>query len=266
MLRRVSVAAVLAFACALTAATAAQATVLDHEDWEVFITGKQATTWSFAAEQPEECITYYGTPSQVANGNGRVAMVFTTPAKQPLSAETAFFNGRMRFTWESLGDHRIPAAWSKRGVFSTSTGKPCGSRPDDPVPLPQFADASGCGRQKGELNVYASWKDGVLIVQGAVEGVRGAESCPGVFEQAMHVDPENDRCTPGSWIDGTDGTYLQELHTPLPRRKFSAGRAFTVKAQHEYDCDFPATIWPGNPVLKADLVTSYEVTFKPRRY
>jgi len=266
MLRRFSVVAALAAAVALLVAVApAGATSYHHEDWDVFIAGTQTVTWSFDAESPEQCTSYYGTASTSAKGSGKVKMSFATPKKRPLSVETSSFGHNLRFAWESLGEHRIPATWSKHGIFSTTIGKPCGSSDDDPEPLPKFADDSGCGRKNAELNVYASWKAGSLVVQGAVEGIAESDAtCPGVFEEAMHVDAENDRCTPSSRIDGTDGTELQELHNSLPQAKFIAGKTFTVDAHHEYDCDFPAAIWPGSPVLKADLVTTYEVTFKPR--
>lgn len=255
---------VLAVACAFGSVGSAEATIFQQARWNVFITGKQTVRWSFSADQPEACTAYYGTASQAAKGSGTVKLTFGTAKKRPLTADASVFGGKLRFNWDSLGEHRIPATWSKQGSFMVANGKPCGSAAADPEPLPKFADTSGCGTQKAELIVFAAWRAGKLIVKGAPDGVRGAEECPGVFEEAMHVDWENDRCTPGSRVDGTDGSDLQELHTPLPRAKLLGSKAFTVKAQHEYDCDFPAAIWPGKPVLQADLVTSYEMTFRPR--
>jgi hypothetical protein len=78
----------------------------------------------------------------------------------------------------------------------------------------------------------------------------------------MWVD-SNDPCTPPDKASGIEGN-LQELPVALSSREFLKGKAFGVTANHTYRCQFPST-WPGEPPLKVELKTSYEVDFKPRK-
>ncbi|MBS1889421.1 MAG: hypothetical protein JSU06_19760 [Actinobacteria bacterium] len=264
MLRRSSpLALALALAALLVAATAAPAAITHRTEWDMSIAGKQIVTWSFAAERPEHCVSYYGEASAEATGHGRVGLTFATPKKKPLEAETYLRNGKLRFFSFSTDGWSIPAAWSKRGTFSLSYGMPCGSRADDPVPLPTISDDSGCGTKKLDFNPVFSWSGGELTVLGTLSPVPYV-ACPGVFEPAAQVDSEAP-CTPKGDASGLDGTQLQELHPAAASDDFTAGKPFDVVASHKFLCEFPSLTWPENPPLKVALTTRYEVSFEPRR-
>jgi len=263
MRRRFPAIAVLAVACAVAAVAApTQATSLHQTQWDVYLSGKQTVTWSFAAERPEECTAYYGTSSEAARGAGSIRMTFETPKKKPLWAETYLSGKKLRFLSFSTDGWSLPATWTKQGAFSVSQGKPCGSAADDPEPLPKIADNTGCGTRKLKLNPSLDWSKGDLTVLGSLTPYPSLITCPGVFEQAMQADSEVD-CPPRDKADGSSGTQLQEIPIPAPVSEFTAGKKFTAETNYKYLCEYPSS-WPGKPPLKVTIANSYEVVFKPR--
>jgi|GEM_PF-4530594 len=253
----------LAALCAALVAVAPASAAISHDvNWDVWVSGKQTVSWSFAAERPEECTSYYGTAGATATGNGKVGLTFTTPKKKPLWAESYLLGGKLRFSSFATDGWRVPAVWSKRGTFSVVPGKPCGWNDDDPVPLPQISDDSGCGTKKLDFGPTIDWADGELTVLGAPSPLP-YDPCPGVFEPGAQVDAEAP-CTPKGKASGLEGTILQELPIAVSKGEFTAGKAFDVATSHKFLCEFPSK-WPDEPPLKVNLKTSYEVTFKPRR-
>jgi hypothetical protein len=264
MTRKLAALLVLASLAALAfGAATAGATSLHQTQWDVSLEGKQTLKWSFAAERPEECTSYYGSPSQEAQGSGSIDISFATKKKRPLWAETYLTgSGKLRFSSFSTDGWSVPTVWVKRGKFSTSHGMPCGSDPDDPVPVPTFSDDSGCGRKKVELNPSLSWSDGKFVLLGSMGGAY-SEDCPGPFESAMLVGFA-DECPPRDQESGLEGLKIQELHTAIPASEFLSGKAFDITANHTYRCEFPSG-WPDEPPLKIEIAVRYEVSFKPRK-
>ncbi|MFT3866752.1 MAG: hypothetical protein QM729_21020 [Solirubrobacterales bacterium] len=263
MPRRLLVLLLAALAVMALAAASAGATVFQRTEWAVSIEGKQTVRWSFAAERPENCPSYYGTASQSAQGSGSISATFATKKKRPLWAETYLSGSKLKFMSFSTGGWSIPAVFTKQGRFSTQSGKPCGSDAEDPVPLPVISDTSECGTQKVELQPSLAWSAGKFVLLGNMGGAY-TEACPGAFEPAMLVDFDAP-CTPPNQQSGTEGLRLQELHTPVKAAEFLRGKAFDVAANHTFRCEFPSE-WPGEPPLKLELHVSYEVTFKPRSH
>jgi hypothetical protein len=245
------------------AAAPAQATSSHQVWWNVSLEGRQQVSWSFSAERPEQCTSYYGTSSQSAQGSGSIDVRFASAKRRPGWVETHLAGGgRLRFSDFSTDGWQVPATWNKRGTFSLTNGKPCGSRDDEPVPLPVFSRTSGCGRKTLEVWPTMSWSAGRLALLGTFAH-SSYDACPGVFEPAMSVDYDAE-CTPPKRASGIDGTAIQELRTPVAVSEFARGKAFTVEANHTFRCEFPSD-WPDKAAAKVELKTSYELTFKPRR-
>lgn len=252
----------LLLAAALVAAPA-QATVFNHVWWNVSLEGRQQVSWSFAAERPEQCTAYYGTSSQSAKGSGAIDVRFASAKRRPAWVETSLGSGgRLRFSDFSTDGWFVPASWTKRGTFSLANGKPCGSRDDDPLPLPTFSRTRGCGRRTIDVTPSLSWSAGKLALLGTFS-VTSYDACPGVFEPAMSADDDS-ACTPPKRASGIDGTAIQELRTPVAVSDFTRGKPFTVTANHTFRCELP-TSWPDKAAVKVELTTRYELTFQPRR-
>jgi len=262
MHRRVPTLVLAALAILALGAGSAAATIDSNTQWDVSLSGKQSVKWSFAGERPEECTSYYGTASSAARGSGRVSFSFATKEKQPLWAETYVLGHQLKFLSFSTEGWKIPAVFTKQGKFSVTYGMPCGSDADDPQPVPLITDDSECGTDKTYMRPSLDWSKGELTVTGGVS-VDYYEGCPGVFDQSMRVDPEAS-CTPRDRRSGIEGTELQELPLDVSAGEFKKGKAFSVDANHTFRCEFPSK-WPGEPPLKLELTTRYEVTFKPRK-
>jgi hypothetical protein len=260
MPRRLSLLVLAVLATLALGAGSAAATIDSNVQWDVSLSGKQTVKWSFSGSKPEECVSYYGSASAEANGSGNVAFTFAT--KKPLWAETYVLGKKLKFLSFSTSGWKIPAVFTKHGKFVLAYGMPCGSRDDEPAPVPKFTDDSECGTDKTYMRPTLEWENGELAVRGSVS-VDYYEGCPGVFDQGMQVDPE-EPCTPKDRQSGIEGGDLQELPIPVSAEELKKGKAFSVDANHAYRCEFPSE-WPGEPPLKVELTTRYEVGFKPRR-
>lgn len=264
MPRRLLVLLLAALAVMVCGAASAEATIFSRTTWDVSIDGKQTVKWSFAAEKPENCTSYYGTASEKAQGSGSISMSFATKKKRPLWAETYLSGHKLKFMSFSTAGWQIPAVFTKQGKFSVTVGMPCGSDPGDPVPLPRIADDSGCGTAKTTMQPSLSWDRGGFQLLGGIEPTFSAEGCPGPFELEMWVD-SSAPCTPKDQMSGIEGTPLQELTVGVSAREFMKGKAFDVTANHKFRCAFPSR-WQGEPPLNLELSTQYDVTFKPRSH
>lgn len=251
-----------AFAVLALGVAGAGATISDNTQWDVSLDGKQTVKWSFAGEQPEECTSYYGTASSAARGSGTVGFTFATKKQQPLWAETYVLGHKLKFLSFSTEGWKIPAVFAKQGKFLVTYGMPCGSDADDPPPLPTITDDSECGTDKTYMRPSLDWSNGVFTLNGGVS-VDYYEGCPGVFDQGMQVDSEAP-CTPKDRMSGIEGIDLQELPVVISAAEFKKGKAFSADANHKFRCEFPSK-WPGEPPLKVELSTRYEVTFTPQR-
>jgi len=262
MLRRLAAIASLAVLGALSlGAAVAHAVIAPPTRWDVSIAGKQTVKWSFAAERPPACTSYYGTAGEEAKGSGTVSMSFATAKKKPIGAETYLGNNKLRFSSFNTVGWTIPATYSKQGSFSVTLGKPCGWVEGDPEPLGKISDTSDCGTERQKMDVSLEWSDGEFVLGGGMSHLPWG-SCPGVVEQGTKV-LDTTSCTPKDLPSGIEGDALQGIRSSVSASKFTAGKKFTVEADKEYNCSFPST-WPGSEPLKVDLVTSYRVTFKPR--
>lgn len=262
MPRRFSALLLLAVLTALVVgAGSAGATILHQNQWYVSIEGNQTVKWSFAAEKPDECSRYLGTPVRSAQGSGRINLSFTTPKKNRIWAETYLNGGKLRFSSFSTDGWSIPAVFTKQGKFSVTTGMPCNSNDDDPVPLPEISEDNGCGTEKTNLHPQLSWSAGELVLRGTLD-FAASEDCPGVFDPKMYVSAERS-CTPKNRMSGLEGAVLQELHTDVSASEFNKGKAFSADAHWTYRCEFPSS-WPQKEPLKVELTTQYEVAFTPR--
>ena len=264
MARRTALLLVLVTLAAMAlGAASAGATRFAHTQWDVSIDGRQTVTWSFAADKPENCPAYYGEASQKAQGSGSISMSFATKKKEPLWAETYLSGNKLVFLSFATEGWKIPAIYSKRGTFSVIAGMPCGSGPDDPAPLPKIADTSECGSEKTVMRPSLDWERGELVLRGDI-ALSYKYGCPGPFEQEMNVDTESP-CTPRDMMSGIGGSPLQELNNDVSSDEFLRGKAFSVDANQKFHCRFPSS-WPGEPPLKLELSTRYEVSFKPRSH
>ncbi len=262
MRKSLSILLLSAFAVLTFGAAGAAATISEPTQWDVSLDGKQTVKWSFAAERPENCISYYGSASQTADGSGTVSFSFATKKKQPLWAETYVIGRKLKFLSFSTEGWKIPAVFTKHGKFSVSYGMPCGSDADDPEPLPTITDDSECGTDKTYMRPSLDWSDGEFTLIGSVY-VDYYEGCPGVFDQEMQAEA-SPPCTPEDRRSGIEGGELQELPVDISAAAFKKGKAFSAEANHTFRCEFPSK-WPGKPPLKVELSTRYEVTFKPRK-
>ncbi len=252
-----------ALLAAAFAAAPAQATSSHQVWWNVSLEGRQQVSWSFSAERPEQCTGSYGTSSQSAKGSGAIDVRFASAKRRPGWVETYLTGGgKLRFSDFSTDGWQAAATWTKRGTFSVANGKPCGSRDDDPVPLPTFSRTSGCGRKTVDVWPTMSWSAGKLVLLGSFAH-SSYDACPGVFEPAMSVDYDSE-CTPRNRASGIEGTTIQELRTAVPSTEFTRGKPFTVAANHTFRCEFP-TDWPDRAAVQVVLTTRYELSFQPRR-
>ncbi len=262
MPRRASVLVLVAVLTALVVgAGSADATIHHRNSWYVSIEGKQTVRWSFAAEKPDECSKYLGTPSETAQGSGTVNLSFTTPKKNRIWAETYMNGSKLRLSDFATEGWELPAVFTKQGKFSVTPGMPCNSSAEDPAPLPKFSESNGCGTEKADMEPQLSWSAGALVLLGYLS-FEYSEDCPGVFDQGMRLGPE-ESCTPKNRVSGIEGTRLQELHTDVSASEFNKGKAFDVDANYTYRCEFPSS-WPRKEPLKVELTTRYEVAFTPR--
>jgi hypothetical protein len=261
-MRRLLAVLLLAVALSALAVASTGATIHANTQWDVSIDGTQTLKWSFAAEKPEECVSYYGSASRAANGSGSSKMAFATKKKAPLWAETYMSGNKLTFLSFSTSGWKIPAVFTSRGKFSVTSGMPCGSSPGDPVPLPKITDDSGCGTEKTYMRPSIEWEKGELVLRGSVSAY--VRDCPAIFEQETGADPEAP-CTPKEWTSGLSEGTLQELHTAVPSMEFLKGKAFTATANHTYICEFPSD-WPDKAPLKVELKTRYDIAFTPRKH
>lgn len=253
--------ALLAFGVSNAAATRFETTY-----WDVSIDGKQTVRWSFAAEKSSTCGVYLGTPSEEATGSGSISMSFATKKKQPLWAETTLTEGKLRFSSFSTDGWRVPAVFSKKGKFSVNPGMPCDAEPDDPPPLPNVADDSGCETVHTLMYPYLTWERGDFRLQGGIEPAFVPEPCPGPFVWEMWIDTvEHPSCLPKKGMNGMEGNPLQEFGVGVSAREFLKGKEFDVDANEKWQCEFPSH-WEGEPPLKLLLQVKYTVTFKPTKH
>ncbi|MBS1676334.1 MAG: hypothetical protein JST08_03010 [Actinobacteria bacterium] len=264
MTRRLLVLLLAALAVMACGAASAEATIFSRTAWDVSIDGKQTVRWSFAAEKPENCSSYYGTASEEAVGSGSISMSFATKKKQPLWAETYLSGHKLKFMSFSTDGWQIPAVFTEKGKFSVTPGMPCGSKPGDPTPLPRVADTSECGTVNTTMGPYLSWERGKFQLLGGIEPTFLPERCPGPFELEMWVDSDAP-CLPKEGMSGIEGSPLQELTVKVGSDEFFKGKTFDVDANEKFQCEFPSH-WEGEPPLKLLLQTKYQVTFKPRSH
>jgi len=255
---------VLAAAIVALGAAPAGATIFAHTTWDVSIEGKQTVRWSFAAERPDTCSSYLGTPSEEAVGSGSISMSFATKRKKPLWAETYLSGHKLQFSSFSTDGWSIPAVFTKKGKFSVTPGMPCDSDPGDPPPLSRISKDSGCGSQKTTMQPSLTWERGDFQMLGGVEPVYHSEDCPGPFEPEMYVGAW-DTCLPKKQIAGLEGTPLQGFSVAVDSDEFLKGKTFDVSANEKYQCEFPSH-WYDEPPLKLLLQTRYDVTFKPTKH
>jgi hypothetical protein len=262
MRRQITVFLIAALSMLTFGAASAGATVLHHYFWDISLEGKQSMKWSFAAERPEECTSYYGSASSKAQGFGSDSMTFATKKKMPIYAETSLMGGKLRFSSFATEGFQAPATFTKQGNFSVTYGMPCGSRADDPAPLPAISDDSGCGTEKGKLRPSLDWAKGELVLQGSLDIY--PHPCPGPFEPLMNADSEGP-CTSKNPKSYFDETSLPEIPIDVPTSEFTKGKVFTATANHKFRCEFPST-WPGKAPVKLELSTKYELTFHPKTH
>jgi hypothetical protein len=261
MLRRAGVALLAVIAAGLLVGAPAEATIGSQVDWDVDLSGKVTTKWTFAGTIPESCSDYLGSPSFEANGSGARTLTVATTAKRRLSAETYRLGRKLRFSSFSTDGWRIPATLSKAGSASTRLSGPCAAYPGDPEPLPEFSDASGCGTTRGTTSPNLTWTPGELVVDlgtGPPEPLKWITRCPDIGDPKLAALTEA-TCEP----KGLGAIYLSALKFMLPKPK-----KFTVESDKRFLCPIPITNpnWrKGSATLTIDISTSYKVTFTPAK-
>lgn len=237
----------------------AGATLSGRTTWDVDLTAKDTTTWSFSGQRPDTCAQYLGIPGEEANGSGSQSLSVATTKRRRIWAETYRLGRKLRFSSFATDGWSIPATSSKRGTASTQAGKPCDWSAGDPEPLPDFLDASGCGTTKGIADPTLTWTPGTLVVRlGGPMTPSAWVRCPDPGEPKLFVF-EDTTCGPKEPAT----IYLSALKFMLPKPK-----RFTVEAKHRYVCPVPVTNdnWKGGTTsLTIERSTSYEVTFTPRK-
>ncbi len=256
--RRVSIVVATAAAFALLAATAS-ATISHHTFWKVSARANQSQSWSFSADDPEECSGYYGTSSQYVKGSGSNRLSFATTKNRPLYAETSVIGGKLRFSSFSTDGGQAPGNYSIQGTTTYGHGKPCGSDATDPEPLPTFAETSGCGSKQVVFSPNLYWSKG-RITLAASPYSSFFPICPGPFDAPIRISDATP-CTPSDLGVGT-GNRLVELRANAAGSDFKKGKKFTVGTSKDFDCEYP-TLWSGSPTQHVRISTSYSVTFKP---
>jgi hypothetical protein len=265
MARRLLALALTASTFLMLGAGSAEATVFNTQYWDVSIEGKQTVKWSFAAFKAETCTSYYGSPSEEAEGSGSISVSFATKKKQRLWAETSIRGSKLKFSSFSTDGWKIPAVFTNKGKFSVTPGMPCGSKPGELPPLARIEDNSGCGTSNTTMYPYLAWQNGEFSLTGTLEGYGYDEDCPGPFAQEMWVEyDEHPDCLPKNTMSALGGTPLQEFTVGVSAREFLKGQAFDVTANERFQCEFPSR-WEGEPPLKVLLQVKYDVTFQPTK-
>ncbi|MBS1864236.1 MAG: hypothetical protein JSS68_21300 [Actinobacteria bacterium] len=229
MLRRAGVALLAVIAICLLAGEPAGATISNRVDWDVDLTGKVTTKWTFAGTNPESCSDYLGSPSFEANGSRSQTLTVATTAKHRLAAETCRLGRKLRFSSFSTDGWRIPATLSKVGSASTRLGGPCAAYPGDPEPLPEFSDPSGCGTTRGTTSSSLTWTPGELVVDlgtGPPEPLKWITRCLDIGDPKLAALTEA-TCEP----KGLGAIYLGALKFMLPKPM-----KFTVESEKRFLC------------------------------
>jgi hypothetical protein len=262
MTRRLALIASLVVLGALSlGAAGAQALIIPPTEWDVSLSGKQKVTWSFAAEQPEECTDYYGTTGEKAQGGGTVSMSFKT--KTPIGAVTTIGGNGVRFSSFNTVGWTAPATFSKQGKFAVISGRPCNWAPGDELePLSKILPNNECGSEKQKADVTLAWAAGDFGL-GVGLGSLPWANCPGVVVPDTKVLKTTGCLPPGAEL-ALEGESLAPIKATVDAAKFTARKKFSFDAKQEYHCSFPST-WPDKGPLKVDISASYSVTFKPKR-
>jgi hypothetical protein len=243
----------------LAAGPAAHATISHDTNWDVDLTGKETTSWTFSGTMPATCANGSGSPSYDASGKGSESLSVTTTKKRRIWAETYRLGKKIKFMSFATDGWQLPATATKTGSAAVQNGPPCDEDPDDPQPIPWLADATGCSTTKGTSDPTLTWAGSKLTVDlrlGPRAPVGWLVRCPDVGEPKFFLT-EDTSCTPKG---------LGRL--PLSASKFTAGKRFTVSDTHRYVCPIPITNvnWrSGGATLSIEVDTSYEVTFTPRK-
>jgi hypothetical protein len=263
MPRRLAIVASLAVLGALTlGAAGARALIIPPTEWNVSLSGNQTVTWSFAAEQPEECTDYYGTTGEKAQGGGTVSMSFKT--KTPIGAVTTIGGNGVHFSSFNTVGWTAPATFSKQGKFAVISGRPCNWAPGDELePLSKILSNRDCGTEKPTADVAVSWSGGEFLPGAGVGGHLPYGSCPGVLIPDMKVLKTTGCLGSGMDDEAIEGTSLAPVSAAVPASKFTAGKKFSVADAKKYHCVFPST-WPDKGPLTVDINVSFSATLKPR--
>jgi hypothetical protein len=262
MARRLAAIASLALLGALTFSSAgARAVIIPPQEWDVSLSGQQKVTWSFAAEQPEECTDYYGTTGEKAQGGGTVGLTFRS--KAPIGALTTYGGAGPKFSSFNTVGWTVPAVFSKQGKFAVISGRPCNWAPgdDELEPLSKILPNNECGSEKQKADVTLAWAGGNFGL-GLGLGSLPWANCPGVVVPDTKV-LKTTGCLPPGAEDALEGESLAPIKAAVDAAKFTARKKFSFDAKKEYHCTFPST-WPDKGPLKVDITASYSVTFKPK--
>jgi hypothetical protein len=262
MNRRASLPCVLAVLVAcLVAATQARATVDSTVNWDVDLTAKETTRWSFSGSTPDSCSEYLGTTGYQAKGSGSQSLSVATTKKRRIWVETSRFGGKLSFLSFATDGWQIPATATKAGAASVMPSVRCEPGTDDIPPVPEIADASGCGTINGTDDPTLDWKAGKLTVDlrlGPSEPAKWLVHCPDIGEPKFFITEET-TCRPKDV--GKIALDQEKFTAPKPTK-------FTVRAKDHYVCPIPidnANWHGGEASATVELSTSYEVTFIPRR-